>query len=101
MNMINDILPLLQFVGYVVTATIFVVMIKADIRVIAVQIEGITKRIDGQQESFVQLGEILRQVSVQDNRIGNLEGDIREIRHGRGFIVGVQGEYTRGGKVEN
>lgn len=37
-------------------------------------------------EAFAQLGKILTQVAVQDSRIGMMEKNLDEIRHGKGFI---------------
>ena len=33
-----------------------------------------------------KLGDVLTAIAVQDARIGRMEEDIREIKHGRGFI---------------
>ncbi len=38
-------------------------------------------------QSLVQLGNILTQVAVQDNRLLNMEKRVDEMAHGRGFIL--------------
>ena len=56
---------------------------------------GVMKRtikdIEGQVESMKQqmknLADVLTKIAVQDNRIKNLEEDVRELRHGQGWIV--------------
>lgn len=37
-------------------------------------------------EAFRQLGKVLTQVAVQDNRINNMEKKIDELAHGKGLI---------------
>jgi hypothetical protein len=39
------------------------------------------------------LNEVLITMAVTDTRLSNLESDVRELRHGRGFVV--DGEYPR------
>lgn len=85
------VLQLLQFVGYAVVATVFIVMIKADVKVIKVQMDGIT-------ENLKTLNSLLTKVAVQDNRINSIEDDIRDMKHGKGFI-NVNGEWMNKGKV--
>lgn len=39
--------------------------------------------------------------AVQNNRLNNVEGDIRELRHGRGFVKdGINGEWNNEGKIK-
>lgn len=46
-----------------------------------------------------KVGEVLVRMAVADARITNLETDVRDMKHGRGFIQdrasgGINGEYT-------
>lgn len=88
---LTALLQLLQFVGYAVVATVFIVMIKADVRVIKVQMDGITKNLE-------TLNSLLTKVAVQDARINGIEEDMRELKHGKGF-VNINGEWASKGKV--
>ena len=102
-----------QIGGMLVLATLFIVMIKADVKVLKAQMDGLGKVIkvqtDGIAEnlkilnnSFSQLSEVLSRSAVQDSRLTRVEEDIRELRHGRGFVQReIDGEYTTRGKVKS
>src|SRR6185312_14550244 len=45
-----------------------------------------------------KVGEVLIKMAVTDQRLANLEQDIRDLQHGRGFVAnrsegGINGEY--------
>lgn len=61
-------------------------MLKADIRILRHDMANLTVRQDALNEAFQQLTGILTQVAVQDTRIKAIEDDIRELRHGKGYI---------------
>lgn len=43
-----------------------------------------------------KVGDVLIQLAVQEQRMSNVEQDIRELKHGRGFIQDeIRGEYPR------
>ncbi len=44
------------------------------------------------------MNEVLTKLAVTDTRLLNMESDIRELRHGKGFVV--DGEYTNKGKIK-
>ena len=46
--------------------------------------------VDMKQE-IKKVGEILIKMAVTDQRVANLEKDVRELRHGDGFIRGARG----------
>jgi hypothetical protein len=98
---LNSLFQLGQLAGMVVLATLFVVMIKADVKVLKVQMNGITDNLKILNNSFTKLSDVISQTAVQDNRISRLEEDIREMRHGRGFVQDVGGEYSARGKVKS
>lgn len=49
------------------------------------------------QTEIKKLADVITKMAVTDLRLTNLEQDIRELRHGRGFVqgarTGVDGEY--------
>lgn len=59
---------------------------RADISVLRSDIGHIEKRQDSLNDAFKQLGTILTEVAVQDNRLNMVERNIEEFRHGKGFI---------------
>lgn len=90
-----------QLIGMIVLATLFVVMIKADVKVLKVQMGGLSDNLSLLNNSFTKLSDVLSQSAVQDSRIARCEQDIRELRHGQGFVQDVNGEYTLRGKVKS
>ena len=98
---LTTIFQLFQLGGMLVLATLFIVMIKADVRILKVQMNGIADNLKILNTAFTKLSEVLSQTAVQDNRISRAEEDIRELRHGRGFVQDVTGEYTARGKVRS
>jgi prefoldin subunit 5 len=60
--------------------------LRADVRIVKTEIDNLTKRQDQLGEAFKQLGDILRQVAVQDQRIAQLDKVVDELRHGQGFV---------------
>lgn len=76
-------------VAYLGGAILFVVMIKADIRVVKHDMRTLAQRQDILGEAFKQQGDILKSVAVQDTRLDRIEEDIREIRHGEGFVLPI------------
>lgn len=97
MKMIEYFTPIVQSFGYIIIGIFFIVMIKADVKILRVEMKGIRDNLNLLNGSFKQLSDILSQVAVQDVRIDRVVDDIRELKHGKGFIV--DGEYTRKGKV--
>jgi cell division protein FtsL len=92
---------LAQILGMIILAALFVIMIKADVRVLRVQMDGITENLKILNNSFSKLSDVLSEAAVQNSRIARAEEDIRELRHGRGFVRnGIEGEWGSGGKVD-
>ena len=60
---------------------------RADVRVVKHDISNMKQRQDDLGEAFKQLGEILKQVAVQDNRLDRVEKDLDGFRRGEGFIM--------------
>jgi DNA polymerase II small subunit/DNA polymerase delta subunit B len=99
---LNSVFQIGQIIGMIVLATIFVVMIKSDVKVLKVQMGAISDNLKILNDSFSKLSDILSRSAVQDTRIARLEEDVREMRRGRGFIQQeVEGEYTTRGKIRS
>ena len=89
-----------QLLAMVILATLFVVMIKADVKVLRVQMDGINENLKVLNTSFTKLSEVLSKSDVLETRLCRAEDDIRELRHGRGFVQrDVNGEYEQYGKT--
>lgn len=55
------------------------------------RILDITTDIVDMKEELKKVGQVLIQMAVTDQRVTNLERDVRELRHGDGFIRGPGG----------
>ena len=77
---LGDILTIASFVGMGVAAYY---KVKADLRVHNVRLTSV-------ETACVQMAATLTQVAVQDNRLVNLENDVRELRHGEGFVLPIR-----------
>jgi hypothetical protein len=42
-----------------------------------------------------KVGEVLIKMAVTDQRLSNVEQDIREIKHGHGFVREINGEWPK------
>lgn len=87
-----------QIAALVIGAAIYIIFIKADFKILKNSNEAnftivrndmniMKLRADSQSETLKQLTAILTTVAVQDNRLNNLEDDIREMKHGKGYIL--------------
>lgn len=61
-------------------------LIRGDIRSLKTDIDHIKENQKSLAEAFVQLGNILTKVAVQDTRIQMIEKKLDELSHGQGFI---------------
>jgi hypothetical protein len=90
-----------QIVGMIILAALFVIMIKADVKILRVEMKAISKNLELLNTAFSQLSQVLSRSDVADTRIARLEEDVRDLRHGRGFIQDdVNGEYGPRGKIK-
>lgn len=117
------VLQVVQVIAYIIAAAIFVIMLKADLRVLANNMKAellvlsnnvkaemlvvthdvnvVKLRQDSQSDNIKQLTAVLTTVAVQNTRLTSIEEDIREIKHGKGFVQReLTGEWVRDGKVE-
>ncbi len=82
----STILQIAQIVGYLAAGIVFIIMIKSDVRVLKVQMDGMNENLKILNNSFDKLGSILTEVAVQDTRISRIEDDVKELKHGKGFV---------------
>lgn len=78
---------LLQAMIFVGSIIALYFAMKADIRLLKHDMTSIKQRQETLSDAFTQLGTILTQVAVQDTRINRIEADIKELRHGEGFVM--------------
>ena len=55
------------------------------------KLEMLSLRVKNLETSSANIGTILQAVAVQSQRLTALEQDLRELRHGKGFIRGPSG----------
>lgn len=60
---------------------------RSELRIVRHDLVNLERAQQALNEAFKQLGTILTQVAVQDTRLGMIEKNIDELRHGRGFIA--------------
>lgn len=60
--------------------------LKGDVNVLKHDIRHIQENQKAMTEAFTQLGKVLTQVAVQDNRINMIERKIDELSHGKGYV---------------
>lgn len=77
---------LLQSVLLIAAATAAFYALKGDVNVLSHDVHNIQQNQKAMTEAFTQLGKVLTQVAVQDNRIHMIEKKVDELSHGMGFV---------------
>lgn len=77
---------IIQIVAFLGAGLAMFFAMRADIRVIRHDLGNLKQRQNDLNEAFTQLGKILTQVAVQDQRIVAIEKTVDELRHGQGFV---------------
>lgn len=54
-------------------------------------VENLKEEVGGMQIEIKKLADVITRMAVTDIRLTNLEQDVRELRHGRGFVQGDRG----------
>jgi len=80
---IGNIITILTVIGSVMAV---IYNMKGDITVVKHDIHYLQQSHKALTEAFTQLGKVLTQVAVQDQRINMVEKRFDELSHGRGFI---------------
>lgn len=81
---LGNVLTILSVIGSVIT---LVYSMKNDISILKRDIDYLQDSHKALTEAFNQLGKILTQVAVQDQRLNMLEKRVDEIAHGKGFVA--------------
>ena len=81
---LGNILTIVSVIGSVIT---LVYSMKNDISILKRDIDYLQDSHKALTEAFNQLGKILTQVAVQDQRLNMLEKRVDEIAHGKGFVA--------------
>ena len=89
-SMLGTAVQILGFAGAVIASHY---ALKSKVDVIGVKLSNL-------ETITSNMSSMLRDAAVQSERLNRLDKDIRDIKHGRGFIgASVDGEYTRHGKL--
>jgi len=80
----GNILTIVSVVGSVMA---LVFKMQGDLTIVKHDVHYLQDNIKALTEAFAQLGKVLTQVAVQDQRINMIEKDIDEIRHGKGLVT--------------
>lgn len=81
---LGNILTILSVVGSVMA---LLYNMKGDISIVKHDIHYLQESHRALSEAFSQLGKVLTQVAVQDNRLNMIEKKIDELAHGKGMVV--------------
>lgn len=52
---------------------------------------GLKNDVSLMQREIVKISDVLTKLAVTESRLTNIESDIRELRHGQGFVQGPRG----------
>lgn len=77
---------ILTLVGVIGSTTALLYTMKGDITIVKHDVHYLQEGLKALTEAFTQLGKVLTQVAVQDNRINMIEKRLDELAHGSGFI---------------
>lgn len=80
---IGNILTILGVIG---STMALLYSMKGDITIVKHDIRYLQESHKALTEAFTQLGKVLTQVAVQDNRINMIEKRLDEMAHGEGFV---------------
>lgn len=86
MTDLSPVLQIIQIVLYFVGMVFFVIMLKADVRILRHDMATVKLRQDALNESLGVLTTVMTRVAVQDARMKSMEDSISELRRGRGHI---------------
>lgn len=81
---VGDIVLVLTMMGGV-AAMFFGV--KSDVRMVKHDLHSLNDKVSMMGEAWIRMGDVLTKVAVQDERLNRVEEDMRELRHGNGFVL--------------
>lgn len=77
---------LLQIGAFVILGITMFLTMRGDINILRHDVQSLEKGQLILNEAFAQLGTILTQVAVQDNRLLMIEKSMDDLKHGQGFV---------------
>lgn len=80
----STILQIAQVIVYVAGAILFVVMIKAEMKIVVHDVRALQAQQLLLGNALNNMSNTLTQVAVQDNRINHIEDDLRDLKNGKG-----------------
>lgn len=83
---LSNILQILTILSVVGSVGGFIWSMRGELGVVRRDIQYLQDSHKALTEAFNQLGKILTQVAVQDQRINTLESRVNELAHGRGYV---------------
>ena len=86
---VSTILQIVQVVAYLGGATLFVAMLKADMRVLRHDIIALQQQQNILGNAMNTMSQTMTQVAVQNERINHIEEDIRDMQRGEGFKLPI------------
>jgi hypothetical protein len=89
---------IIEIASIVVGGILVLFTLKADVNTLKTGAKTLKDDFDAMQAEIKKLGDILvnladirGEIRVHDTRITSIEQDVRELRHGRGFVQGPTG----------
>lgn len=77
---------ILNVLALLVGGVFFLTRIQSRFDIIAVQLESTKDQLKALTDSFSKISDILTKVALQDQRLGMIEKQMDELRHGQGYI---------------
>lgn len=99
---LGTILQISQLVVYLAGAILFVIMTRADLKVVKHDLKTVFAQHTIFSNTLNNISDTLTKVAVQDSRLNRAEQDIRDLKQGKGFVTNnIDGEYVNKGKVRS
>lgn len=86
----------LQLLVIIVTCAGAFVSIRSTVENLGRTVGGLERKVDGLNDVMVKIADMRGDLNVLSTRVTGVETDIRDLRHGRGFIrggTGIDREY--------
>lgn len=89
----------LTLIGGISFAAAFLYRRGGDETTLKLTMKDLMSQFAGMQTEIKKLADVITRMAVTDVRLTNIEQDVRELRHGRGFVQGsrqlggIDGEY--------
>lgn len=77
----------LTFIGFAIGGLGVIWALKSDVRLLASELESMTKRLGGLETKWEKVADALRDIAVQEVRLNHIDRRIDDLQHGRGFVL--------------